>query len=208
MLVATVLKASLTEAPTRGTKLLIAKRAVFKVRLSELWDNMFFVVKININIDITKTVTEVKVVFNVFEIPLKLPPPSGLMQAKDIQSFTRGSIKPTKNASINDISTSISVFKTTALERLPFIMLSVVISGTNAFITLDSVFKYEPTVLESEIQTLNTVSVTTRIEHIENDFFNASFVNELARVEKIDDMISKISIPENTLITSSTLAKR
>ena len=169
---------------------------------------MFFVVKININIDITKTVTEVKVVFSVFEIPLKLPPPSGLMQAKDIQSFTRGSINPTKNASINDISTSISVFKTTALEILPFIMLSVVISGTNAFITLDRVFRYEPTVLESEIQTLNTVSVTTRIEHIENDFFNASFVNELARVEKIDDMISKISIPENTLITSSTLAKR
>lgn len=208
MLVATVLKASLTEAPTRGTKLLIAKRAVFRVRLSELWDNMFLVVKININIDITKTVTEVKVVFNVFEIPLKLPPPRGFMQANDIHSFTSGSIKPTKKASINEISTSINVFKTTALEMFPFIMLSVVIKGANAFITCDSVFKYDPTVLEREIQTLNTVSVTTRIEHIENDFFNASFVSEFARVEKIDDMISKINIPENTLTTSSTLAKR
>ena len=54
-----VLNASLTEEPTNGTVLLMAKRAVFIEMVSALCDKMFLYDSTNMKIDITKTVTEV-----------------------------------------------------------------------------------------------------------------------------------------------------
>ena len=67
----TVRKASLTVEPTIGIKLLIANFAVFIDMLSADCDNIDLQDKTNINIDIIKIVTPVKVFFRVLEKPLK-----------------------------------------------------------------------------------------------------------------------------------------
>ena len=67
----TVLKASLTEEPTKGTKLPMANRAVFNERVSTPCESVLLYDKTNIRIDIVKTVTDVKVDFIIFVTPLK-----------------------------------------------------------------------------------------------------------------------------------------
>lgn len=71
MLDVIVLNASLTVVPTIGIKLLIANFAVFIDILSVDWERTLLHDRTNINIDITNTVTPVKVFFNDFDIPLK-----------------------------------------------------------------------------------------------------------------------------------------
>ena len=69
MLEDTVLSASFIEEPTKGTKLLIANLAVFNETVSAPCAKTFFSEKINVKIDIMKTVTEVKAVLTAFDIP-------------------------------------------------------------------------------------------------------------------------------------------
>ena len=66
-----VLKASFTVEPIIGIKLLIANFAVLIETLSVDCERILLQDKTNIKIDITKTVTPVKVFFNVLDIPFK-----------------------------------------------------------------------------------------------------------------------------------------
>ena len=140
-LLLTVLNASFIEAQTIGTKLLMANLAVLIDRVSVPWDIMFFKEKINIKIDIVKIITEVNVVFMVFDTPWKFAPPSGLIQEKDKQIFTSGKSDTTKKLSIIAMNKDIEVAVTAALAIFPFIMLNMLIRGRKAFTTLHIAFK-------------------------------------------------------------------
>jgi hypothetical protein len=135
----TYFNASLTEAPTNGTKLLIAKRAVF-IDNESLPCAMFVLnEKTNINIDIVNTVTEEKAVLIVFVIPLKShEPPRVLIQLKDKLHVTNGSIIFTKNSSTKEINRSIEELDAKAKDVLPDIMLRLIITGMKEFITFES----------------------------------------------------------------------
>ena len=92
-LAVTVLKLSFTLEPTTGTKLLIANLAVLMDKESTLCESVFLYDKTNMKIDITKIVTEIKVVLTVFDIPLKSHSfPMDFTQQKARHIFTRGSI--------------------------------------------------------------------------------------------------------------------
>ena len=64
-----MLIASFTDEPTMGIKLLIANFAVLIDKESALCARTFLVDNVNIKIDITNTVTPVKVFFSVCENP-------------------------------------------------------------------------------------------------------------------------------------------
>ena len=102
-LVETVRNASLIEAPTMGTKLLIAKRAVFIDKRSASCVRIFLKEKININIDITNIVTEVNVFLTILETPPNSIPPRLFAQLSIIHIFTSGIIKTTRKLSVIDI---------------------------------------------------------------------------------------------------------
>ena len=169
---------------------------------------MFLAEKINIKIDIVNTVTEVKVVFSVFDIPLKLFPLRGFIHEKDIQSLIIGKSMLTINVSTRAINTIIRVFDTTALEMFPFIMFKVVISGTNAFIMLQRALKYEVTDLHKEIQILNTVSDSVKIEQMENALLIDSLEKASDSDVKIVEHIISTITPANILTTSSISANK
>ena len=137
----TVLNASLTDAPTNGTKLLIANRAVFNVRVSAPCDSTFLNEKINIKIDIVKTVTEVNVVLTSFEIPPNSMPPMALTQPNIRQRLTRGSIKVIKKFSTKEINKTIEAFEIVAEVIFPLKICKPTIIGAKALITLQIIHK-------------------------------------------------------------------
>ena len=122
----------------------------------------------NIRIDITKTVTEVKVVFSVFVIPLKSNSPFRLLaQPKARHMLVRGSIKAKRKLSTIFINSSIEPFETIAAEILPPIVNIARIIGTNAPIMLQSSFMYSPAFVTKPLQMLNTVIEIHRLEQRE-----------------------------------------
>ena len=140
-LLLTVLKASFIEAPTIGTKLLIANFAVFIDKVSAPCEIMFFNEKINIKTVIVKIVIDVNAVLTVFVSPLKSFPPIGFIQAKAKHIFTRGRRETIKKLSTILINSAIEVLATAALVILPHIMLITLISGKNEFTTRHNAFR-------------------------------------------------------------------
>ena len=137
MLEMTVLKASFTVVPTIGMKLLMANLAVFIEMLSADCDKMLLHDKTNIKIDITNTVTPVKVFFNIFEKPLKSKyPPRDFIMEKHIQILTIGNIKDTKNFSIKDIYNNNEALAMPPLVTLPVKTYKVAIKGAKHSIVL------------------------------------------------------------------------
>lgn len=137
---ATAFKESLIEAPTMGTKLLIAKRAVFIVIESLPCASTFFADKIKKSIDITNTITEVNVVLIVLEIPFKLQPLIGLTIEIVKQALTSGNRHTTKKLSVREIAIT-EVEQLIAVEDIaPVIIPIALIKGRKAFITLHNVF--------------------------------------------------------------------
>ena len=134
----TVRKASLIEAPTMGTKLLIANRAVLMERESAPCDSMLLKEKININTDITKTVTDVNVFLTSFEIVPNSIPPSAFIQLNIRQRLTSGSINATKKPSTTEINNTIDAFVIPAELILPPIICNDAIIGANEVITLQT----------------------------------------------------------------------
>ena len=88
-------------------------------------------------IDITKTMTLVNVFFITFEIPdrlkLSFTEPT---REKHMHTFTSGKRATSKIPSVTDIKRSIETFDAAAVDILPLNMYIVVITGRNAFITL------------------------------------------------------------------------
>ena len=136
-----VFKASLTDAPTKGVKLLMAKRAVFKVIVSTLSEIVFFNEKINIKIDIIKTVTDVNVVLTSFEIPLNSMPPIALIQLNIRDKLTSGSINTSKKPSTKEINKTMEEFDTVADDIFPLTSCKLIIIGAKALITLQMILK-------------------------------------------------------------------
>ena len=139
MLEDTVLNDSFTDAPTRGTKLLIANLAVLSESVSAPCAKTFLSEKTKVKIDIIKTVTEVKVVRVTLEIAPNSYPPIDFIQENIIESFINGNISLTRQVFITAIKIIIEVFSSIALEIFPLIISTVVIIGTNAFIDSQSV---------------------------------------------------------------------
>lgn len=132
-----VLNASFTVEPTTGIKLLIANFAVLIDKLSAVCDMTFLHDRTNINTDIMKTVTPVKVFFSVFEMPLKsYCQPKDLMIAKPIHMLTIGSIKANKNLSTTDIKRTNEAFAIPPLVIFPVIIYNVAIKGAKHSIIL------------------------------------------------------------------------
>lgn len=209
MLLVTVRNASLMEEPTRGTKLLIANLAVFIDKLSCPCANTFLHERMNINTDIVKIVTEVKVVLIVFEIPPKLKaPPKALIQAKDMQAFVRGNIQTTKKPSTIEINNIIDPFVIDALVTLPVIIIIVTMIGEKALITLHSSLKYEVTLVARIEQILNTVRAIHNPEQTENIEFIPESLIELRKQLKTDKIINRINTELKDFNTSPTPAKR
>lgn len=140
-LLVTVLNASLIDAPTIGTKLLIANLAVFIDKESDPCDITFFKEKINIKIDIVKIMTDVNVVLSVLVIPLKSLLPIGLIQINARHILTRGSKETIKKFSIIAINKVIEVLITAAFVIFPHIMLNTLINGKKELTTRHILFK-------------------------------------------------------------------
>ena len=140
-LLVTVLNASLIDAPTIGTKLLIANLAVFIDKESDPCDITFFKEKINMKIDIVKMMTEVNVALIVLVIPLKSLLPIGLIQIKARQILTRGSKETIKKLSIMAINKVMEVLITAAFVMFPHIMLNTLINGKKELTTRHMLFK-------------------------------------------------------------------
>lgn len=165
----TVLKASLTDEPTSGTKLLMANLAVLIDNESALCERVLLKDRTNIRIDITKTVTEEKVFFTVFDMPLKSNPcPAPLMHAKDKHILISGSIKTIKNPSTKFIINNIAPLIMAALEMLPLIVKSAIIIGMNDFITPHKIFKYSQVITVICWHTVNTATEMQRVEQRES----------------------------------------
>ena len=188
----TVLIASFTEEPTRGTKLLIANLAVLIERVSALCESVFLYDKTNIKIDITNIVTEVNVVLTVFDIPLKsklLFKDFAQPNAKHI--LHNGSINTSKKPCTMLINSSIEPFETTAEEILPLIDKSATIIGIKAFITEHKLLMYTVAFLKSILQILNTVIDKQRVEQIETTLPKLLSDIELLIVWKIESSIER-----------------
>lgn len=201
MLDVTVLKASFTEEPTMGIKLLIANFAVLIDIESALWDRTFFVDNTNKKIDIIKTVTPVKAFFNDLEIPEKSSwPPKAFITAKQIQISIIGSINATKNSSIKAINKSIEVLETALLEMLPLIMYIVVMIGTKASITLQRAVMYSETNSVRLLQTLRIVKHVHKAEVRENELLIKSDDKESLNILKIEAINKTISMEKKLFI--------
>ena len=94
-------------------------------------------------IDITNTVTEIKVVLMVLEIPLKSQSPhTDLIHPNVRQIFANGSINESKNVSIKLINSRVDAFITTAPEVCPPSSIVAVIIGAKEVIILHSALIY------------------------------------------------------------------
>ena len=200
----TVRKASLTEAPTNGTKLLIAKRAVLIDKESALCESVLLNDKTNINIDITNTVTEEKVVFTVLEMPLKSTLcPTLFIQAKDKHILISGSINAIKNPSTKLINKSIVPLIIIALETLPLIVKRAMIIGMKAFITLHKICKYSHTYVVICKQIEKTAIDMQRVEHKERILLTPVLTEPAQNVLKMLIMIINASIEPKLFKTLS-----
>lgn len=162
MLDDTAFKESLTDAPTKGTKLLIANRAVFNEIVSALCAKTFFNEKTKVKIDIIKTVIEVNIVRVDFENPENSYPPIDLMQLKIIDSFIKGNMNFVRQLLITAIKSIIEVFKIAALEIFPLIISIDVIMGTKEFIDSQSAVRYVLTyspIVEINPKTLSPITL-------------------------------------------------
>lgn len=136
MLELKVRRASFTDEPTKGTKLLMANLAVFIDSESALWLSTPLYDKTKRKTDITNTVTEVKVVRTIFVIPLRSQAWfADLTEENARQTLTTGSISFNKNSSTKLINNSIEPFVTTALDKFPLSVKTVTITGKKAFVT-------------------------------------------------------------------------
>ena len=199
----TVRKASFTDEPTNGTKLLIANLAVLSESVSAPCDNTFLYESTNINIDITNTVTDVKVVLIVLEIPLKsISLFIDFEQPKARHIFVRGIIKAIKNPSIMLINKSIEPFEMIAVEIFPLIVSNASISGVKALIIEHKIFIYSVALVTIIPQMLNTAIEIHSVEHIEKTSWRLLFEKEELRECKIDIMIIKTSMDAKLLITT------
>lgn len=151
---------------------------------------VFLYERTNINIDITNTVTEVKAVFTVFEIPLKsisLFRELAQPKAKDI--FVNGTIKVRRNCSIIVMKNSIELFDTMAVEIVPPIVKRAKIIGINAPIILQSTFMYSVALATNPPQILNTVTEMHRLEQREKAIFTL-----LSDTDELSELKTEISI--------------
>ena len=156
-----------------------------------------------------KTVTEVKVVFTVFEIPLRsIPSFSEFAHPKAKHILDNGSIKASKNPSIILINNNIEPFVTTAVDIFPLIVKSVTIIGKNVFITLLRSFICCAALFISAEHMPITESAMHRVEHMENTILTLlSFKDEL-KVLKTEITTINSSIEAKLLITSSMPDRR
>jgi len=198
----TVLKVSLTEAPTKGTKLLIANLVVFKEIESALWESVLLYDSTNIKSDITNTVTDVNVVLTVFEIPLTsqqlfkhLTHPN----AKHI--LISGSINESKKVSTTLMNNMKELFITTALDIFPLIVSVLIIIGIKLFITLHKSFIYAAVFDAKALQTFKTVIEIQRAEQMEKILLALVSDKELLRILNIEIMIIKAKIEANSFKT-------
>lgn len=167
-LAVTVRRDSFIDEPTKGTKLLIANLAVFTEIESTLCAMVFLYERTNINIDITNTVTDVKVVFTVLEIPLKSSSPlKERAQPNAKEMLVSGTIKDSKKFSTILMNSSIEPFETTAADRLPSIVNKDIIMGKNALIILQRIFIYSRAFEAKPPHMLNTVIEMQRLEQSE-----------------------------------------
>lgn len=208
-LVETVFNDSPTAPPTIGIKLDIANFAVFIERESAPCAKTFFVDKTNINIDIIKAVTEVKVFFIVLDIPSKLIwLPNALITEKQIDISTIGIINDSKNCSTSAINTIIEVFATAPLDRLPFIMYRAPIIGRKAFIIPHKVLIYWLVIFVMLIQIEATVKQIHNADVIEKDELSRSELIDSWSILKIDEIKSIITIEAKLLIVDFKPSKK
>ena len=119
-----------------GTKLLIANLAVFIDIESAPCAKIFLKEKTNIKIDMTNTVTEVKVFLISLDMPPNSIPPSAFIQLNIRHKFTKGSMKATKKPSTIEINKTIEALDIVAEVIFPLIICIVAIIGAKALITL------------------------------------------------------------------------
>ena len=137
-----VLNASFTVEPIIGIKLLIANFAVLIDRLSAVCDMIFLQDKTNMNTDITKIVTPVKVFLKIFEMPPKsYCEVKDFIIAKQIHMLTIGSIKATKYRSVIAINNTNEAFAIPPLVIFPVITYNEAINGAKLSITLHKALK-------------------------------------------------------------------
>lgn len=203
----TVLKASLIDAPTIGTKLLIAKRAVFIESESFPCAKTFFADNRKNNIDITKTLTEVKAVFIVLDIPLRLHPPIGLTIEMVRQDLTSGIRQTTKNPSTKVIASTEIAQLVVVLDIAPDIIPIVLIKGKKAFITLHNVLIYALVNSARPTQEWKIVIEKHRVEHSLKALFNAELERELQIEDKAQVTIISVNIETKLRATLSTPEK-
>ena len=157
--------------------------------------------------DITKTVTEVKTVFTVFEMPLK-----SMQLLRDFTHpnarhiYTIGNKNFNKNSSIIRINSIIEPFVITALEILPLKVIVAIIMGIKAVETLHSVSMNVYVVAASEAQILKTANEVVSVEHIEKVLSSVPFVEferELnsastsKRASREEKQLSTLTRPDN-----------
>ena len=123
------------EAPTIGTKLLIANLAVFNETVSAPCVSIFLNEEINIKSDIIKTVTDVNVFLTSLDNPPNSTPPIDFTQLNIIQIFINGSMQAIRKPSVMEISKIIVAFVIVAVEILPLIISIDVIIGAKELIT-------------------------------------------------------------------------
>ena len=109
--------------------------------------------------------TDVKVVFKVFEIPPKsISPFSDFAQPKARHIFVIGSINTIKNLSTTFMKSTIEPFVMIAVEIPPLIVKSTSIKGINAPIILHRIFIYSEALVTSEPHMLKTVIAMHNVE--------------------------------------------
>ena len=194
----TVRNASFIEAPTIGTKELIAKRAVLIVSVSAPWEITFFKERINIKTDIINIVTEVNVVLMSLEIPPNSIPPIDLTQLKTIQILTSGSIHATNKTSVREINNTIAPLLIAAVDIFPLSICIVAIIGAKDDIVLQRILVYAVTLLARDTQILNTYIITQIDEQEENAICIASDVVVCENISKIELKSKSTSIPLKT----------
>ena len=146
--------------------------------------------------------TEVKVVFIVFETPPKSRSELiDLAQPKARHIFVNGSMNTSRNFSIILINSIIEPFVTIAVDILPPIVNKAIIKGINALITLHNISMYEAVLDTRELQILNTVSAIQRVEHKENAWEAALLLTAPQRVVNIEIIIIKVRIVAKLFMT-------
>ena len=190
-LVVTDFKASFTEAPTNGTRLLIANRAVLIDKESAPCAIVFLYEKTNIKTDIEKTVIDEKVTFNVFEIPLKSHALlSELMQPNERQADVIGSINLAKKLSMKEMKSSIELLVTIALVVLPVMIVREIIIGVNEFITFDNKLTNVIVDFESSVTTPKIHKETDKVVSMENEKLTFCSSEDFKVLKKLSKIIN------------------